>query len=373
MKTARTAGSATLLVALGVFAACVDGPGEAQETGEMAFLAGEVLDQAQVVVNGQLDEVLVALDQLDVALMELDGAPLDAAARADAQDAWTALHREWQHVEVMQMAQLGSSLTVIGGADVRDEVYSWPSVNPCRVDQETVEANWDQPEFFTANLVNSYGVDALEQLLFGPEEDQCVSQVGIDSDWNALGTEGVATNRVAFAQTVSAGIRAQAEQGVDLSYADEQEGLNEIIRALFYLDTVTKDLKLARTAGLQDCGTEICPDEAESQVAGASTDAVLANLEGFRLLFTGGDGVGLDDLLIGMGREDLVDDALTQLDEADLAALAVDSSLDVAVVDDLESVLALHDEVKDVTDLLKGDITTVLALQIPVEASGDND
>ena len=46
---------------------------------------------------------------------------------------------------------------------------------------------------------------------------------------------------------------------------------------------------------------------------------------------------------------------------------------DVAVVDDMDAVLALHAEVKDVTDLLKGELTTVLALQIPVEASGDND
>jgi predicted lipoprotein len=252
-------------------------------------------------------------------------------------------------------------------------VYSWPSVNPCRVDQETVEANWDQAEFFTANLVNSYGLDALEQLLFGPEADQCVSQVGIDSDWANLGTEGVATNRAAFAQAVSAGIRSHAELGVDLSYADDQEGLNEILRALFYLDKITKDLKLARTAGLKDCGTEICPEEAESQVAGASTDAIHANLEGFRILFTGGEGAGLDDLLVSAGREDLVTDILVQLDEAEAAALSVGSPLDIAVVDDLDAVTTLHAEVKDVTDLLKGELTTVLALQIPIEASGDND
>ena len=373
-RTARTAGSAALLVGLGIFAACVDGgTDDVQETGEVAFEAGEVIDQAQAVVNGQLDEVLTALDQLDVELAELEANPLDQDARANAQDAWFTVHREWQHVEVMQMGQLGSSLTVVAGADVRDEVYSWPSVNPCRVDQETVESNWDQPEFFTANLVNSYGVDALEQLLFGPEEDQCVSQVGIDSDWANLGTEGVASNRVAFAQAVSGGIRAHAEVGVDLSYADDQEGLNEILRALFYLDKITKDLKLARTAGIKDCGTEICPEEAESQVAGASTDAVHANLEGFRILFTGGEGAGLDDLLIGAGREDLATDILVQLDEAEAAALAVGGPLDVAVVDDMDAVLTLHAEVKDVTDLLKGELTTVLALQIPIEASGDND
>ena len=60
-KTARTAGSAALLVGLGIFAACVDGVSDdAQETGGVAYQAGEVIDQAQVVVNGQLDEVLIA-------------------------------------------------------------------------------------------------------------------------------------------------------------------------------------------------------------------------------------------------------------------------------------------------------------------------
>ena len=35
-----------------------------------------------------------------------------------------------------QLGPAASALTT-GGEGLRDEVYSWPTVNPCRVDQET--------------------------------------------------------------------------------------------------------------------------------------------------------------------------------------------------------------------------------------------
>ena len=86
-----------------------------------------------------------------------------------------------------------------------------------------------------------------------------MKQAGIDSDWANLGAEGVASNRVAFAQAVSGGIRAHAEVGVDLSYADDQEGMNEILRALFYLDKITKSGVLAGCTILPSTAYSVSP------------------------------------------------------------------------------------------------------------------
>ena len=44
-----------------------------------------------------------------------------------------------------------------------------------------------------------------------------------------------------------------------------------------------------------------------------------------------------------------------------------------AIVEQPADVEALHAAVKRVADALKGDIATVLTLQIPAEAAGDND
>ena len=34
----------------------------------------------------------------------------------------------------MQLGPAGSSLSAVAGADIRDEIYSWPTINPCRID-----------------------------------------------------------------------------------------------------------------------------------------------------------------------------------------------------------------------------------------------
>lgn len=363
----RALGSVALLAGLAGAGACVEG------TDDTGFDATAVIDGAEHVLDESLDDVLVALDAVDGALAAWAESPTDEALHLDVKQAWSGLFEAWQVVELMQLGPLGSSLTVSGGEDKRDEVYSWPTVNPCRVDQETVEQAWDEADFFTANLVNSYGIDALEQLIYGGEADTCPAQVGIDEDWAALGPDAIQQNRADFAIALARQVRVEVEgmRGVELSYDSHTEGLNEILRALFYLDTVSKDLKLARPMGLDGCSTATCPGTVEAGLSGTSVLALQANLDGFRRLFFGGEGEGLDDILVALGREDLVQDITSALDAADESFGF--GPLRTAVDDDPETVQAAYDAVKVVTDLLKGEVTTVLALQIPDEADGDAD
>src|SRR5690606_25386911 len=121
------------------------------------------------------------------------------------------------------------------------------------------------------------------------------------------------------------------------------------------------------------CGSDSCTGEIETTLAGGSDTWIAANVAGSRRLFLGGDGVGLDDLLQDLGHGDVADDLSTALDAAEAAATALDLPIDVAVTEDPEAARALYDALKGATDLLKGDLATLLALQIPNEAAGDND
>ena len=293
----------------------------------------------------------------------------------------------------MQLGPAGSSLTTLGGEDLRDEVYSWPSVNACRVDQETVEAEWDDAGWFSDNLVNVYGLDAMEYLLWAGPGNDCPGQVPINADgsWQALGEAGVAQHRADYALALAAHVADQAADlraawspdGGDFSgaltaadgapYGSSLEALNAVFDALFYLDTETKDRKLAVPLGIVPCGSDDCIDTIEAPYAGAGAAAIAANLRGFRDLFTGADGDGMDDLLIELGEQALVDQVLADTDAAIALADALDAPLGEAVEDRPEEVEALHAAVKAVADALKGDIATVLTLQIPAEAAGDND
>ncbi|MCZ7680323.1 MAG: hypothetical protein M5U28_16760 [Sandaracinaceae bacterium] len=90
--------------------------------------------------------------------------------------------------------------------------------------------------------------------------------------------------------------------------------------AMFYLDLVTKDRKIAAPAGLRDCTSGVCPELVESPLAAVSNENVAANLRAFEALFLGGepgdDGDGFDDLLASVGEGELAERMRTNLGAA---------------------------------------------------------
>ncbi len=395
----RTAGRGSWLLLGGLTAAAMLQPLACRPVGDSA---GGPAAQAQLdalaqvgpgVVMPALEAFVVEADALERALAAWAAAPTDPAAHLAAQDAWVEAFLAWQAVEVMQIGPAASSLTAIAGADLRDEIYSWPTINACRVDQETVEADWDRDSWFTENLVNSYGLDAIEYLLWAGPDNDCPGQVPINEDgsWAALGEAGVAANRAAYAEALASHISEQATglrdtwdpAGGDFSgalatadgapYASNQDALNAVFDALFYLETMSKDRKLAVPLGLQDCGVDDCSTTVEALHSGLGAAAIAANLRAFRDLFTGADGDGIDDLLDELGEGELAARVLADTDAAIALADGLSAPLDEAVVQRTANVEALHDRLKAIGDVLKGDLATVLTLQVPAEAAGDND
>jgi len=405
---APAAGSARGWVALGALAglsvlkACVDG-GDAPEATSPEVQA-VLEDTWPRVVEPALARVAVEAQALETAARAWEQAERDgvdgAPARAAAQEAWRATMLAWQEAELLQLGPAGASLDVVGGLDLRDRIYAWPTVNRCRVDQETVAGRWDAPDFLDTSLVNVIGLDALEVLLFSPDgENGCPGQVDINATgtWDALGPAGVRAARASYARALAAGVRADldalgaawdpasgafartfaAAGAAGNPYESATDAVNALFDAAFYLEEVTKDQKLGYALGNGDCtgGADSCLGQVEGPLAGGSHLWVAANLRGFRTLYTGGgaEGQGLEDLLRAVGEGALADEVLAALDAADAAAAGVMSSLPLAVDTDRASVETLQARVDVVCDLLRLDVASVLALRVPEEAAGDND
>ncbi len=83
---------------------------------------------------------LIAKFESDAAALEtaLSEATTDPGGREAAQAIWNDTLGTWQQLEVMQFGPLGSSLSVMGGQDLRARIYSWPVGSRCPVDRETV-------------------------------------------------------------------------------------------------------------------------------------------------------------------------------------------------------------------------------------------
>ncbi len=345
-------------------------------------------------------EFQVAADALaaaaDAHVQAVDGGGDTDASQAALVQALTDALIAWQRAEVMQLGPAAGSEGV-GGSFLRDEVYSWPTVNPCRIDQLIVDEGYAAADFFDAQLVNAYGFDALEYLVFHDGADNaCAPQLDINAEgsWDALGEDALRSRRAAYAAAVAGGIASHARTLADAwaeggawhaalsdpasgEYGDVQTAVDEVLRAMIYLDKVLKDAKVARPAGIRDCSADTCLDGIELTYANLSTQAAIANLEGFSRLYHGGSdadaSTGFDDMLRDAGEGALADEMSADIQAAIAAFEAVSGSFTDALTADPAALDAAHAAVVEVTDDLKGDFPTVLRLNIPGEAAGDAD
>ena len=338
---------------------------------------------------------------LNDALHELAATPTDEAAKIDAQHGWKTTMEAWQNIEVLQVGPAGSSLKTTGGANLRDEIYSWPTVSNCRVDQEIVKNEFTNADFFTSRLISSYGLDALEYLLFNPSlENKCgsLSTINTDGDCDALNETEIHSRRADYAKALGDNILLHAQNletswtnddgefftqftqaGTSSSLYEHSAGaLNDLYAALFYVDLSVKDDKLGIPIGLFTCEETTCPDEVESLWAEHSTENIIANLQSFQTAFRGSaspddDAMGFDDLLAQKGAESVSDTIQRGIDDAIQSLQSVNTSLKSALESDLATIQDAYASLKTAMDEFKTEFADVLELEVPQEGAGDND
>ena len=366
---------------------------EAKTTEEVE--TDQIEDLLRQVASGVLVPQL-QIFQDDLALLETELNSLSenpsSEQRSRTQSQWVAVMKSWQKLEMMQFGPAGNSLKVTAGEDIRDEIYSWPSINRCRVDQKTASEEYSNDNFFVENLVHAYGLDALEHLLFSGSDPACPSQVSPVSDglWQELGEDAISSHRTQYALVTVKDIQNRNQELINLwseqeenfsatfisgdtPYHSATESLNDVFRALFYLETHTKDKKLAHPLGLKDCQEETCVEDLEGVLSLSSLDSIIGNLEGFEIVFTGADGYGFDDYLIDLGHADLSQQVIQNLEDAIDYGYSLQVPLKDGIIEDIDSVMELHTRIAKITTQLKNELPIVLTLEVPVETLGDND
>lgn len=332
---------------------------------------------------------------------------LDAAVRAieddatlgAAQQAFITAMLTFQRVEVFRVGPAARAMDP-GGQDLRDWIYSFPTQNRCQVDRNIVSEVYATN--FAGVLFNARGLLALEYLLFERGTTN-VCSVGIDinvkGSWAALSQSQLNARRNAYAETLASDIADRAEQLVEAwaedggnfmdqvleagegssTFATQQAALNAFSHALFYVERELKDYKLGLPLGIvAECtNANGCPHMAELPYSGLSGPSIAQNLVGFRLLFEGCgqdyQGLGFDDWLREADQGELADRMLTNLVAAQQAIGALPRLLEDAFYDAPAEARAVHTALKGVTDLLKTEFVSVLNLELPMTAEGDND
>ncbi|MFZ9886555.1 MAG: imelysin family protein [Myxococcota bacterium] len=346
-------------------------------------------------------------DELTVGLVtscaQWEVSPESDDSRAAARLAFAQTADLWQEAELFQIGPAGVMGQVMGGEDLRDELYSWPLTNACAIDQLIMGDAFSAPGFFTGKLVNVRGLDALEYVLFIESDDNACpgpSAINAEGKWNTLTPAEIRRRRATYSAAVARDLRERARELLaswetqtgdfrgafanagedDRVYQRAGEAIDAVYAALFYLELVTKDRKLAVPAGLHiDCVAESCPDLIESRYAKQSLSFIAANLRGFERLFfgrsfpDGAEGLGLDDYLVAANAAEVASAIETNLRAVQQAISSFDGDLDEVLRSDVQRVRELHTLMRALTDDLKTQVPSVLGLRVPQEGAGDND
>ena len=384
MRAPLLLGLAAAAAACGQTTALPDaGPGDSFDRAALiSHLGGEV-------ILGTYEAFAASADALRAAL---EGACDSEEARA----AWREAMLLWERAEIMRVGPLAMD----GGA-LRDQIYSWDVVSSCAVDRAVAD-EWSSPGAISMGdqLTNRRGLDALEYLLFAPTLEHSCSSQAAPAGWDALPESERREARCSYANLAAVDLVASADSLVarwrgeggyleelaragagSAEFEDQRDALSVLSIGLFYVDASLKDMKLQQPAGLtlNSCNTigEPCPAELESRWADISKENMLANLEGFAMMYRGdvrpGEaGLGFDDLLEAVGAGELAAEMNAALDASIAAMEAVDGPLSAALESDYGDVVAAADAVQRLVDLLKSQFLTVLGFELPDEIS-DND
>jgi predicted lipoprotein len=352
---------------------------------------------------------LVASLETYVTDIEVGNDAVDSLEEAKVQ--WAATMQVWQQAEVYQVgpsASLADLEVAVGAQGLRDEIYSWPTVNPCGVDQDIVTDKYATNDFFDVRGSDRYGLDAAGYLLFFQEADNhcsVINSINTQGTWGQISAEDLKQKRALYVHAVATNVEDRAIEihnawkqdagnfiedfatagQAGSSYATVEEALNDLSDALFYIEKDVKDFKLAKPAGIQGCSSVSCPKDVEAPFSRVSKDNIIANLEAAQKVFLGAspgtEAVGFDDFLRDRDPSDVADAMTANLAATIQAAQDMDSTLYEAASSVTEEECAAGNDpichtyytLKGFTDDLKTRFVEILELNLPLEASGDAD
>lgn len=327
---------------------------------------------------------------LDVYSATPDEATLQAARKAHskAMDVWS-------EVELFQFGPLSSSAEALGkdvkqGKGIRELIYAWPQTVRARVEEQVVTQNYLKSFEGDTVFTSARGLFALDYLLFYSGSDtSCTANSVCGKAWAKQDADGLAGLKRDYAAAVGHDIVSRIDSLLEMwsptggnfrpvfvdytGYDNEQQAMTILAWALLYAEREVKDWKLGVPAGYTASSPVTLPEQPYSA---RSTEAIRGNLRGFRALYEGcgdsGEGLGIDDWLIGVGHPELAQDIVTALQGAQAAADAA-PALATATQAELQE---LYRAIKALTDLLKNDLFgagSPLGLKLPDGIASDTD
>ena len=315
----------------------------------------------------------------------------EATALASAQTEWLAVMAKIQLTEPHAVGPAGANDDTL-----RNKVLSYANVdlNTCGLDQSVASQSEEDFEYLLYNTVMTHS---------------CGSQITATSGWNDLSETARKTQRCSYAQALATDV-ATASTAISNSWsatgdnyratfiAEDSAGsslqaLTDVL--IIHMDKEAKDRKIGIPTGVKaECSSYSCPSLIESPYSETSMTNIRNNLVGFREVFNGGDGQGLDDLMTDADFADIVTSMQTKISDAianiDAATVSLNDQA-TAISDDTTSsactnaygspdtsstdysACSLTGLLKRITDVLKIEFVNIVGVNLPGSVQSDND
>ncbi|MBC7533348.1 MAG: imelysin family protein [Oligoflexus sp.] len=322
-------------------------------------------------------------------------------SKIEAQNQWRQVMTLWQYFEVLQIGPVGENAKTL-----KYSIYAWPdAANLCKVDEEALKASKSSTYKLPPNN-NRKGLQAIEYLLF---EDsllsRCAAGTAVATEWNAQTIEVRNSTRCAYLKPLTAEIVNQSNVLVSKTgtegdnfigrvlgnAAAEQDLIQAIYQALFFVDLEVKNQKISAPAGLgiAYCANSPlpCPEKAEFEFSDFSLKALDVNFTTFSdIIFgsaTGGRQGGLSALLRASGESAAAErseataakiGALVEShDGLNLNGLIVAKAQENCDVSSTSWICVARSSIRSIFVDLKAEYAKILQVKAPEAAAGDND
>lgn len=309
-----------------------------------------------------------AVVSLDAAITAFNASP-DAAKLATLQAAFKVTYQQWQSTSTFGFGPAADKL------DLRVNTNTYPA------DVAQMTANITSGTYNSALLANlaAKGLPALDYLLFG---------VGADNTaiLTLYTTDSKAANRKTYLAALSAELKTNAatvlaawngSYKITFLNADGNDvgsSVGQLVNQLVYDYEILKNFEIGIPAGVQSLGTTF-PNKVQAYYSKTSVQLALLHIKALQDIYTGKDGIGLDDYLVSANAKYTDGKPLNDVIKAQFAtATAKLQTLADPLSDQIKTspatVTAAYTELQRLTVLLKTDMTSSLGILITY---GDND
>ncbi|WPU95317.1 imelysin family protein [Mucilaginibacter sabulilitoris] len=343
------------------------GPADGGDKGSSFDRKGMLTNLSTNIIIPAYTAFQTSVTNLDAAVTAFNTAP-NATTLVAAQTAFKASYLQWQSTSEFDF---GPAADVTLRANTNTYPLDVGQVN------DNITAGTYDPDFLK-NL-SAKGLPALDYLLFGTGVDNNAILLQYTSDAKAA-------NRKAYLAKLSAELKtnitkvtaawngAYKATFLNATGTDVGSSTGQLINQLVFDYEILKNYEIGIPAGVQSMGTTF-PEKVQAYNAKISVQLALAHLQAILDIYTGKDGIGLDDYLISAKAKasdgsSLNDTILKQFATAKTKLQILKDPLSDNIKNNNAAVTAAYTELQKLTVLLKTDMTSSLGILITY---GDND